>query len=56
MPIRVNARGAVELLREQEPEFVACTGDVVDLHHYGAAELLRSLPKENMELVITVVT
>jgi hypothetical protein len=34
---------AIELLAEQEPDFVACTGDVVDLHHHDAPPVLRAL-------------
>lgn len=33
----------VGLLKEQEPDFVACTGDVVDLHHDEAKPLLDAL-------------
>lgn len=33
----------VERLRSQEPDLVACTGDLVDLHHHGAAPLLDAL-------------
>ena len=33
----------VEQLKEQEPDFVACTGDVVDLHHDEARPLLDAL-------------
>jgi predicted MPP superfamily phosphohydrolase len=35
-----KALEVVECLREQEPELVACTGDVVDLHNDGEAGLL----------------
>ncbi len=38
-----RALAAVDLLAAQEPDFVACTGDVVDLHHHGAAPLLSAL-------------
>jgi len=34
---------AVRRLAEQEPDFVACTGDVVDLHHDLAGPLLEAL-------------
>jgi hypothetical protein len=34
---------AVELLRSQAPDLVACTGDIVDLHHDEAAPLLSAL-------------
>jgi len=33
----------VDLLAEQEPDLVACTGDVVDLHHAGVEPLLQAL-------------
>jgi predicted MPP superfamily phosphohydrolase len=36
---------AIELLARQEPDFVACTGDIVDLHHDGAEPLLAALAR-----------
>lgn len=38
-----KALDVVETLREQEPDIVACTGDVVDLHHHEARPLLDAL-------------
>jgi predicted MPP superfamily phosphohydrolase len=38
-----HAMEAVEQLRRLEPDFVACTGDVVDLHHDEAPPLLAAL-------------
>ncbi|MHC5112981.1 MAG: metallophosphoesterase [Planctomycetota bacterium] len=38
-----RALEAVHLLAEQEPDLVACTGDVVDLHHEGAGPLLEAM-------------
>jgi uncharacterized protein len=38
-----KALDVVARLREQEPDIVACTGDVVDLHHTGARPLLDAL-------------
>lgn len=38
-----RALEAVDLLGRQEPDFVACTGDIVDLHHDGAQPLLQAL-------------
>jgi predicted MPP superfamily phosphohydrolase len=38
-----KALEVVELVREQEPDLVACTGDVVDLDHHEAAPLLSAL-------------
>ena len=35
-----RALEAVALLKSQEPDLVACTGDVVDLHHVDAPPLL----------------
>jgi predicted MPP superfamily phosphohydrolase len=37
------ALGAVNQLAEQEPDFVVCTGDIVDLHHHDASPLLEAL-------------
>lgn len=42
MPID-RARNAIELLANQEPDIVVCTGDVVDLYVEGAQPLLRAL-------------
>lgn len=38
-----RALEAVELLAAQEPDIIACTGDVVDLHHHGADEIFRAM-------------
>ncbi|MCP3906112.1 MAG: hypothetical protein GY715_21015 [Planctomycetes bacterium] len=38
-----RALEAVRLLAAQEPDLVACTGDVVDLHHEGAGPLLDAM-------------
>jgi predicted MPP superfamily phosphohydrolase len=38
-----RALKVVELLASQEPDLVACTGDVVDLHHHEAPPLLRAM-------------
>jgi predicted MPP superfamily phosphohydrolase len=38
-----RALEAIDLLAAQEPDFVACTGDVVDLHHHDAPPVLRAL-------------
>src|SRR5262249_813103 len=38
-----RALSIVDQLAEQEPDLVACTGDVVDLHHHEAAPLLKGL-------------
>lgn len=40
-----RALAAVDLLAAQEPDLVACTGDVVDLHHDGVAPLLGALAR-----------
>jgi predicted MPP superfamily phosphohydrolase len=45
-----QALAAVELVREQEPDFIACTGDVVDLHNHEAPALLKALAKVNAPL------
>jgi predicted MPP superfamily phosphohydrolase len=37
----------VEQLAAQQPDLVACTGDVVDLHHHDAGPLLKSLGQIN---------
>jgi predicted MPP superfamily phosphohydrolase len=42
MPIE-RAMEIVGLLGDQQPDFVACTGDVVDLHHHDADRLLEAL-------------
>lgn len=33
----------IEQIKAEEPDFVACTGDIVDLHHHGAMPLLEAL-------------
>lgn len=38
-----RAIDAVALLGRQEPDLIACTGDIVDLRHEGAAPLLQAL-------------
>ena len=38
-----NALEVVECLREQEPDLIACTGDLVDLDHTGVERLLAAL-------------
>lgn len=38
-----RAISVVEQLALQEPDLIACTGDVVDLHHYDAKPLLRAM-------------
>ena len=45
-----RALEAVEHLAAQEPDFIACTGDVVDLHHHNAAPLLQALAAINAPL------
>jgi predicted MPP superfamily phosphohydrolase len=42
IPLR-RALEAVEALAGQKPDFVACTGDVVDLHHDQAQPLLEAM-------------
>jgi hypothetical protein len=42
MPLE-RAKHALQLLANQEPDIVVCTGDVVDLHVDGADELLEEL-------------
>jgi len=49
MPID-RALGAVDLLAEQEPDLVVCTGDVVDLHVQGAEPLLHAMANINAPL------
>lgn len=50
-----RALAAVELLAAQEPDFVACTGDVVDLHHHGVKPLLDALARIPAPLGTTLV-
>jgi predicted MPP superfamily phosphohydrolase len=38
-----RALQVVDQLAAQEPDLVACTGDVVDLHHHDAAPLLKAM-------------
>jgi uncharacterized protein len=38
-----RALEVIEQLRQSEPDLVACTGDVVDLHHDGAMPLLEAM-------------
>lgn len=45
-----RALDVIELLREQEPDLVACTGDVVDLHHDDAGPLLDAMARINAPL------
>ena len=42
MPLE-RAKHAIQLLADQEPDLVVCTGDVVDLHVDGALPLLEAL-------------
>lgn len=50
-----RALQVVDQLAGQEPDLVACTGDVVDLHHHEAAPLLRALAGINAPLGSTLV-
>ncbi|NNM27550.1 MAG: hypothetical protein HKO59_16495 [Phycisphaerales bacterium] len=50
-----RALEAVELLAAQEPDLVACTGDVVDLHHHGADRLLGALGAIEAPMGVTLV-
>ncbi len=45
-----RAINVVEQLAQQEPDLIACTGDVVDLHHYDAKPLLHALAHVNAPL------
>lgn len=38
-----KALAVVEMLGDEQPDLVACTGDVVDLHHEGSEPLFRAL-------------
>jgi len=38
-----RALEAIQILEAHEPDLIACTGDVVDLHHHGADELFRAM-------------
>jgi len=49
MPIE-RAKRTIDMLKAQQPDLVACTGDVVDLHLDGAEELLSSLAMINAPL------
>jgi predicted MPP superfamily phosphohydrolase len=40
-----RALAVVDQLARQEPDLVACTGDVVDLHHHQAGPLLEAMAK-----------
>ncbi len=40
-----RALSVVEQIREFQPDLVACTGDVVDLHHDGVQPLLEAMAK-----------
>jgi uncharacterized protein len=45
-----RALNLVELLGEQKPDLVACTGDVVDLDHHEAGPLLDAMARLNAPL------
>ena len=45
-----RALDVLELLRQQEPDLVACTGDVVDLDHHEAGPLFASMADINAPL------
>ena len=45
-----RALAVVDQLAAQEPDLVACTGDVVDLHHHEAGPLLQALADVNAPL------
>lgn len=45
-----RALQVIQQLREQEPDFVACTGDVVDLHHHEAGPLLEAMAEVDAPL------
>ena len=49
IPLR-RALEAVDELAAQQPDFIACTGDVVDLHHDEAGPLLEALAAVNAPL------
>lgn len=50
-----RALDVIELLREQEPDLIACTGDVVDLDHHEAGPLLDAMARINAPLGASLV-
>lgn len=50
-----NALAIIEQIAELKPDFVACTGDIVDLHHDPAPPVLRALAQINAPMGSAIV-